>query len=217
MRRKAIRSVEPAVPAQLKRKFRLVLNEPAIKRPGDMVPALKRVRVAGLGLIIGTRLRLESDLRVCGLAKPGRSRPLTSAGRKVLLAMLREKDSPLSASLRMRATAHLGPAGVKAAAPLLRRIALDESDDLATRLGAVSSYFQLAQDQGVATFLTLVRSPLPLIRAASMAEAVNSRSRRLRDTGQSALAAERNDQVKAYVRYRVKMLRGEKTTGVDEA
>jgi hypothetical protein len=130
--------------------------------------------------------------------------------------MLKEKDSPLSASLRMRATAMLGPAGVKAAAPLLRRIALDENDDLATRFGAVGSYLRLAGDRGIATFRTLVRSPQPLIRAAAMTQAMNGRSSRLRGNAEAAFAAERNQSVKAYVRQRVGALRGEKSTGEDE-
>src|SRR5688572_10264070 len=89
------------MPPRLRKKYRVVLNEPTIERSGDKVPSLAPVAIRRLGTFVSARLLLERELRLCGLAKPGRSITATPAVRQVLRAMLLEADSPLSASLRM--------------------------------------------------------------------------------------------------------------------
>ena len=119
------------------REKRPVYNEPVIRRSRDVVPRLRGVSLARIESPVRIRLTLEQNLRVCGLAKPSRRRmPLNAQTHRVVLAMLSEADSPLSASLRARAAVLAGALNIKAAAPVLGRIAADETEDLATRIGA---------------------------------------------------------------------------------
>ena len=77
-------------------------NEPTAAPKGDSIPKLKPIDKKKLGNLVNTRLELESNLRVCGLDKSKGTIKTTSAYRKVLMSMLAELDSPLSASLRSR-------------------------------------------------------------------------------------------------------------------
>jgi hypothetical protein len=201
------------IPARLKRKHRLVLNEPTLERTGDKVPALARLNLKALGPTVGARLILERDLRVCGLARPGPSIRVTAAIRQVLLTMLEETDSPFSASLRMRAAALAGPLDVKKAAPRLRRIALDEDEDLATRLGAVRSYLRLA---GRAPALReLLHARQWQVRALAYAEAMKAEGSTLQAIAAKELRRERNENVRLYVARRVNAVRTQDSTGSD--
>jgi hypothetical protein len=215
MQRSKRRPEGTRIPARLRRKYRLVFNEPTIKRPPDIVPTLAAVNVKALGAIVGARLILERELRICGLAKAGRPIQPTTAIRRVLLAMLAETDSPLSASLRMRAAAVAGPFKVRNAVPRLRRIALDEDEDLSTRLGAVRSYLHLAGRNGAAALRILLHSRYWPIRACAYGSAMMSGISSLRAIAQKQLPNERSDKVRSYVARYVDSVRTENSTGSD--
>lgn len=202
------------IPARLRRKYRLIYNEPTIKRPGDIVPALAAVNIKALGPTVGARLILERELRICGLAKAGRPIQPTTVIRRVLLAMLGETDSPLSASLRLRAAAVAGRFTVRSAVSRLRRIALDEDEDLSTRLAAVGSYLELARN-GASVLRMLLRSRYWQIRACAYVSAMTAGTSTLRAIAQKRLPNERNDQVRSYVARCVDSVRTENSTGSD--
>jgi hypothetical protein len=215
MRQTVLRFRDASMPTRLRRKHGLILNEPAPKRPGDLIPVLGRTKRAALGTLVKARLTLEADLRACGLSKPTRSQAPTAGIRKVLLAMLTETDSPFSASLRMRAAERLGPMGARIAIPQLRKIAFDEDDDLATRLGALRSYLRLAGDGGATTLRSLFQSRTPQIRTAAYVESMTGDVNRLKTIAEQHFAAERNHRVRLSVRQRVEAIRSQSSTDAD--
>jgi hypothetical protein len=179
---------------------RAVYNEPLPVRTGDVFPKTPRVALQRIGATVRARLTLERKLRlVCGLAKPEPSIARTAHIRRLLLTMLDESDSPLSASLRARAAALAGPFGLRNAAPKLGRIAADESEDLATRLGAVQSYFSFSEERGAAVLRKVLASKTWQVRACAYVEVLNSGSAALREVAFRRLETERDTMV-SYVR-----------------
>src|SRR5437016_2643052 len=121
-------------------------NEPLEVVWRDVVPASAKVRPERLGAAVQARIQLESELRVCGLEPQDRlKRPqFTPVHLRVLVRMLSETDSPLSASLRAAAAATAGPLKLAEAAPVLRSMAVNEKEDRRTRIHAIDSYISLA-------------------------------------------------------------------------
>ena len=190
-------------------------NEPLIQPEGDVVPKLKSVRTATLGPRVAIRLNLEKSLRLCGLAKPGKSIRISPATRGVLLAMLREFDSPLSASLRARVAHAAGALKLTGAADVLRSIALDESEDLSTRIGAVRSCLQLGghrSDNGLSKFLA---SRTWQVRAVAYVEALRSDDPARRAYAEKTFQRERPGRVKEFVGRRLPGLVGFSATAED--
>ena len=191
-------------------------NEPLLQPEGDVVPKLKSVRTATLGPRVSIRLNLEKSLRLCGLAKPGKSIRVSSAMRGVLLAMLREVDSPLSASLRARVAHAAGSLKLKDAADVLRNLALDESEDLSTRIGAVRSCLQLAGrrgDNGLSRFLA---SRTWQVRAVAYVHALRSDDLARKAYAEKAFQRERPGRVKEFVGRRLPGLAGFSATAEDK-
>jgi hypothetical protein len=194
---------------------RAYYNEPLKAPRGDYVPRLAATKVRTLNATVRTRLALERELRLCGLTKPESSALMTAAARQVLVTMLREVDSPLSASLRARAAAMAGKLGLKRAAGVLRRIALDEGEDLATRFGAVTSYLEIAGAVATADLETLLASRCWQVRATAFAYALGNPSERLRAIGERRWKRERNGRVKQYVARRLNTVRVTGSTAED--
>lgn len=202
----------------IKRSKLPIYNEPMPTRRGDVIPKMKAVAVQRLGESVRARLALEPRLRrQCGLAKPEPQIHSTAIVRALLVTMLRESDSPLAASLRARAAALVGPMGAKNALPILARIAVDESDDLATRLGAVRSYFHLGDARGRSVPLKLFASKSWQVRACAYVAALNGRSAGLRTTAEQRFKAERHPMVTAYVSRHVAAVLGQNATAKDAA
>jgi len=147
-------------------------NEP-LPASDDVVPVVEPVELDELPPTVRTRLVLERELRVCGLGEPTPPRTFTAIERGVLLKMLAEKDSPLSASLRMRAAGVAGRAGLHDATSDLRRMALDETEDRATRCAAVGSYIRLVGDDSRRVIQRLMASRDPAIRRATVISTIN--------------------------------------------
>ncbi|HYN24868.1 MAG TPA: hypothetical protein VES69_07470 [Pyrinomonadaceae bacterium] len=104
------------------------------------MPKVRRAAIRSLSPVVRARIQLEASLRVCGVDPAPKVTKFTAVHRRVLLAMLSKVDSPVSASLRARAADVTGTLRIREAAPVLRRMALDEQEDLQTRLNSVCSY-----------------------------------------------------------------------------
>jgi HEAT repeat protein len=198
-----------------KREKRPVYNEPLRARHGDVVPERLPISPKQLDVTVRARLELERNLRLCGLSKATPSTVPAARVRGIVLAMLDEIDSPLSASLRARAAALAGPLGIKKAATTLRRMALDEADDLATRLAAVQSYTHLAGAGAVSVLPKILTSKTWQVRAAAYTAAMNSASPALRAAGAKRFKVERNTMVRAHVARFVSSVREESATAKD--
>jgi hypothetical protein len=195
---------------------RAYYNEPLKAPRGDVIPTLTAVKAVNLNATVKSRLILEKALRQCGLAAPGPSIKVTVAVRKILVSMLTEIDSPFSASLRARAASAVGQFGIKEATGIVRRIALDETEDLSTRVGAVGSYLRLKGVAAAKDLNTLLVSKAWQVRASAYTEVLNSPSWGLRSIGEERFKREHNAKVKAYVTQRVYAVRAEGSTADDE-
>ena len=195
---------------------RAYYNEPLKAPRGDVIPKLTAVKAANLNATVKSRLTLEKDLRRCGLGAPGPSIKVTAAVRKILISMLTEIDSPFSASLRASAARAVGQLGIKEATGTVRRIALDETEDLLTRVGAVGSYLRLKGLAAAKDLNTLLGSKAWQVRASAYTEILNNPSLELRSIGEERFKRERNSKVKAYVARRVYAVRAEGSTTDDK-
>jgi hypothetical protein len=198
-----------------RRSKRPVYNEPLLARRGDVIPRIRNVGRRGIDATVRCRLTLEQNLRLCGLSKSTPRLAATAQVKTILLAMLDETDSPVSASLRARATALAGTLGVKSAAPVLGRIAADETEDLATRMGAVHSYFQLSEGAATAALRKILASKVWQVRAYAYRAAMNGKSTALRASAAKRFEAERDDRVAAYVSRFVPAILAEQATRTD--
>ena len=90
-------------------------NEPGKSSRGDRVPKLVQISARALEPVVRARLEVENTLRVCGNERAPAFR-FTARHQQALVAMLRETDSPVSASLRARAAAAVGPLKIAKAA-----------------------------------------------------------------------------------------------------
>jgi hypothetical protein len=180
---------------------RPVYNEPTPVRTRDIVPKTPRIATQRLNATVRTRLTLERRLRrVCGLAKPGPSIVANAQIRRLMLTMLDEADSPMSASLRARVAEIAGALGVTQGAPKLGRIAANEDEDLATRLGAVQSYFTLTEGRASAVLHKVLASKVWQVRACAYSQVLNGRFTSLREFALNRFKREKNAAVSAYVR-----------------
>ena len=130
--------------------------------------------------------------------------------------MLTELDSPLSASLRARAAGAAGKLRIKEATSSLRRIALDEADDLTTRIAAVTSYLQLRGSATATDVKSLLCSRAWQLRATVYAHILNDPSEMTREIGEARFKRERNVKVRSYVSRRVKSVRSAESTQDDD-
>lgn len=189
-------------------------NEPQQVAWRDVVPASAKVRPEALGTAVHARIQLESELRVCGAEPQDRLKRLefTAVHRRVLLRMLSENDSPLSASLRAAAAATAGPLKLAEAAPVLRSMALDEKEDRRTRLHAIESYISLAGAGTPRDLSAILRSRDPIARSAALVAAYRTNSPQLTKIAHSHLQREKNAGVRAQVSRRVSVLNLETAT-----
>ncbi len=182
-----------------KTKPRTYYNEPLVAPKGDSIPKLKRIDTKKLGALVNTRIELESSLRVCGLDKTKSNTKTTSAYRKVLTSMLAERDSPMSASLRCRVADIAVGLKLKEATATLRRIALDDHDDISTRIGAVRSYIGLNGKAASRDLPELLRSKSWQIKSTVYIEAMKSSDENLRSIAQTRFTRERNSRIRHIV------------------
>ncbi|ODR19237.1 hypothetical protein BHQ19_25025 [Mycolicibacterium porcinum] len=139
----------------------------------------------------------------------------TSLQVRVLLSMLTEADSPLSANLRATVAEILGAAGIVGAAAQLREIALDEAEGLQTRLNAAKSFIRLGGRIRSADVTRLLESDSPVLRAAVCVAALESDNDRLFALAQSWFHKVGDDEVRRYVQHRVPRLRDTQKTADD--
>jgi hypothetical protein len=188
-------------------------NEPRKTSRGDRVPKPARATTRALAPIVRARLEIERALRLCGNDRSPAPR-IRAAHAHALVAMLREADSPMSASLRARAAAAVGPLKLTKALPALRAMVLDEEDDLLTRVNAASSYLQIRGRRAAGEITVLLRVRHPLVRATIYVAALHG-DRALADAAARRFGAERDGRLKAYVLRRVPALRTRSATEPD--
>ncbi len=192
-----------------------VHNEPLARPRGDRFPKGEPVPIARLNRVVRARLELERELRVCGNRPIGNPLRITQAHVRVLLAMLAEVDSPLAASLRARAAGAAGPMKLERAAPVLRKMALDEEEDLHTRLNAAASYIELRKHAAAGDVSTLLESKDTLIRATVYVAALKSGDPRLTRLAEARYERENDRSVRRQVALRVPRLSPETHTRDD--
>ena len=184
-------------------------------RRGDRLPSPATVPVARLSAVVKARLELERHLRVCANGPLGPQFRFTVTHARVLIQMLSELDSPLSAALRARAAGVVGALRLERAVPLLRRIALDEKDDIQTRLNAVTSLI-LLHPRGIARDVAkLLESTDAHLRATVYVAAVRSDDARLRKLAEERYAKEKDRTVLRHVALRAPWLQSVSQTRDD--
>lgn len=183
-------------------------NEPVEATWKDVVPPSARLRPERFGAALQARMELESQLRVCGADPQSRRTTIqfTPVHRKVLVLMLSESDSPLSASLRAAAAATAGPLKLAEAGPVLRSMAVDENEDRKTRLYAIESYISLAGAGTARDLSTILRSRDPMARTTALVAAFRTASAQLIRAAYAHLQKEKDAGVKTIVQRRVSAL-----------
>jgi HEAT repeat protein len=189
-------------------------NEPLEVAWRDVAPAAARIRPERLGAAVQARMDLESGLRVCGVEPQARLGTLqfTSVHRRVLVRMLSETDSPLSASLRAAAAAAAGPLKLTEAAPVLRKMAVDEKEDRRTRLHAIESYISLGGASAARDLAAILRSRDPLARSSALVAALRTDAPPLVKIARAHLQREKDAGIRALVSRRVSGLNMETAT-----
>jgi hypothetical protein len=189
-------------------------NEPVEAAGRDVMPASARVRPERLGAAVHARLMLESQLRICGVQPKEtiKSVEFGPAHRKVLVRMLSEVDSPLSASLRSAAAAAAGRLRLAEAAPLLRAMATDENEDARTRLHAIDSYIALAGAKAARDLKAILSSSDPVARSTALIAALRTNLPQLAKLAHAHLQKEKDAGVRTRVVRNVSALNMETTT-----
>jgi hypothetical protein len=188
-------------------------NEPGKSSRGDRVPKLVQISARALEPVVRARLEVENTLRVCGNERAPAFR-FTARHQQALVAMLRETDSPVSASLRARAAAAVGPLKIAKAAPLLRAMALDDDEDLLTRVNAAGSYLQIRGRLAAGELTSLLRAKHPLVRATFYVAALDAEPA-LAEAAARRFKSERDARIKGYVLHRVPSLEARAYTDPD--
>jgi HEAT repeat protein len=189
-------------------------NEPLAEFE-DRIPELEPVAHGSLPATVQARIGLERNLRVCGRAQPEPTRGFTTVERRVLQAMLNEFGSPLSASLRIRAAAAAGPAGLTAATRTLRNMALDDHEDRGTRQAAISSYLQLVGERARRDLSRLLASNDWTIRFTAYVSAMRH-APALEEVVRDHFARERDSRLRRAVQRRIGIGTEVDTTTADE-
>jgi hypothetical protein len=188
-------------------------NEPRRSSRADRVPKLAQIQTRVLSPIVRARLEMERTLRICGNDQTPALR-FSAAHKQSLIAMLREADSPKSASLRARAAAAVGPLKLARAASPLRAMVMNDEEDLQTRINAVSSYVLIRGRRAAGELSTLLRAKHPLVRATIYINALRS-ERALADVAARRFKSERDTRLKAYVLRRLPALQAQGATEAD--
>jgi HEAT repeat protein len=191
-----------------------ILNEPGKATRNDIVPRFDALVPATLDALTRARLELEWKLRVCRTDPSDELQPIefTPQQREVLLRMLGETDSPLSASLRASAAAIAGPLRLVEAVPLLRAMALDANEDRRTQLHAIASFISLSAADAAEDLKTLLRSGDAFARAAALTAAIQTGEPVLESIAHVHLQHEQNESVRSIVARRIPSLTRELST-----
>jgi hypothetical protein len=186
-------------------------NEPLAAFKGDVVPRMRRLRAKDFSSRVQTRLEVEQDLSRCG--NDERSKPFvyTTARRTALLAILAENDSPLSASLRADAALVAGALADKRFVTPLRKLALDEHEDLETRLNAIGSYLQLAGTRAATDLEKLLASRSAIVRRTAYLGAFHSKVPEFVAVAEKRFQREKNARVKSAVSRKIPALQADTT------
>jgi hypothetical protein len=184
------------------------LNEPLPDFEGDLAPRMKPLRAVSLSAMVRTRLDVEQALSACGNDDRSKTFLFTAPRRTVLLAMLAEQDSPFSASLRADAAMAAGTLDDKRFVAPLRRLALDEREDLETRVNAVGSWLRLAGARAARDLPALFASRNPIVRRAAYLGAFGSPARQCVAAAQKRFPREKDPRVRSAVARRVPSLQG---------
>ena len=193
--------------AKIKGKY----NEPLLSSRGDVFPRVKRMRVKEISAMVRARLEVENELGKCGNEESTRRFVFTAVRMKVLLAILKENDSPFSASLRADAASVAGGIKDKRVVFAIRKIAIDEREDLETRLNAVQSYIQVAGQAASRDLRKLLSSKQSLVRQQAYLSAFRSHVSQLVTEAARRLKREPNKRIKKTVSRKVPILQSDST------
>ena len=169
---------------------------------------MRHVRAATLSPMVRTRLEVEQALSQCGNDDRSKAFHFTTARRTVLLAMLREQDSPLSASLRADAAMVAGALDDRRFVRPLRTLALDAREDLETRLNAIGSYLRLAGARAARDLPALFAAKNPTVRRAAYLGAFNSSAPQCVAVAEKRFVRETDTRVRSAVVRRIPSLQG---------
>jgi hypothetical protein len=181
-------------------------NEPLTAFKGDVVPRMRRLRARDFSSMVRTRLEVEQDLSRCGNDERSKTFVYTTARRRALLAILAENDSPLSASLRADAALVAGALADKKFITPLRKLALDEHEDLETRLNAIGSYLQLAGARAATDLEKLLASKSAIVRRTAYLGAFGSKAPQFVAVAEKRFQREKNARVRSVVSRKIPAL-----------
>ena len=122
-----------------------IYNEPLPERVGDIVPDFVKVSMESFPAIIKARLQIEALKNLCPVGLAPDTIQWTPVHKSVLTLMLKESDSPFSASLRTQVAGIAGAAGLSEAIDTLTSIFQDQKEDLNIRINSCISLLKLAE------------------------------------------------------------------------
>lgn len=180
-----------------------VYNEPLRAPRGDSLPRVTALKVKQLSAAVRARLEVERVLSSCGNSDARRSFVYTAARRRALLAILAENDSPVSAALRADAASVAGALKDAKLTAAVRRIALDDTEDLETRLSAVDAYITAARKNVSKDILSLLKAKDLRVRQVAYLSALRSPVREHVALATERFAKQRNRRVRSVVTKRI--------------
>jgi hypothetical protein len=189
-----------------------IYNETLKSFSRDIVPRFSEVVVSRLNPLVLARIELEHNMFVCGVEPRPRGLKLNGTHFKVLLEMLEEFDSPSSVRLRAQAAAAAGNYEIRATIPILRKIVLDEDDDLQTRLNAILSFVKMVGDEAYDIIEKVLASPNPSLRMVAYRVALQDPESRIAGLALKRLKKEEDRSVYAAVIRRAAVLQERYTT-----
>ena len=131
---------------------------------------------------------------------------------KVYMAMVLESDSPLSASLRAQAAGVVGHLKISEAKPILKTMAMDEREDLRTRLNAIGSYIQLSGFAAASEVRQLFQDNNVLVRSFSYMVSMKSPDSQLAALAERQFNDEKDPRVRSMVTRKFPMRNTESMT-----
>jgi hypothetical protein len=186
-------------------------NEPLVISKGDYVPRVSKVKVKQLSATVRARLEVEIELSRCGNEESDAAFRFNAVRRKALLAILAESDSPLSASLRADAASVAGGIKDKKIQSAVRKIALDEKEDLETRLNAVSSFINLAGSEASKDIDLILSSKDLQVRRTGYVSALRSRVPEHVAVASEKFKQQRNNRIKNIITRKIPTFQGDTT------
>jgi hypothetical protein len=176
----------------MKNNQKAIYNEPLIDRKGDLVPQFAKVEINNLPELVRARLEIENNAMFCPLGGHTRDIIWTNAHRQIVRIMLAESDSPFSSRLRANAAGLAGSLGIIELAPALKKMGLNEIEDVNTRINSISSLVKLAETDSSVDVQPIFRTGDSSIRLFAYRATMNSSNKKINDLGRKLFAKETN-------------------------